>query len=391
MNYLSISFLALIATVLSGTSLQPQYFIGYINGATQWAYPLGMCTQTGLSGSQYVSCDDTGSIAIVNTYSDAACSKLKKQTNYTSADVTATGVYDFNCVGTVDYIETSIFVSTCSAKPTLVTYGVINLCFGFESITINNTAYLVYEKVQCTADLGTISNYIGPSTYYPSLGCSPKQQASQYYDNLMVEPTCSFYTTLAGENVYAQITDCVYNQVSQFPQIETNSDMYPNTDFKTIYDYWFWASPTQYELDINNTYLDVCGYPWFGVLETFFNGTQITVTTQCTTRPTNFEEPGLGSVSVQASIGFYQIPMANETLIPCDFTDLATLLQDYVDATIGGEVNITGFGCTTQWITTSTAASVETTTAATTGSSLGNMQGVNFVALVLCFVFMYIF
>jgi hypothetical protein len=391
MNYLSISFLALIATVLSDTSLQPQYFVGYINGATQWAYPLDMCAQTGLSGSQYVTCDDTGSIAIVNTYTDAACKTLKKQTNYTSADVTATGVYDFNCVGTVDYIETSIFVGGCTAKPTLVTYGVVNVCFGFESITINSTTYTVYEKVQCTGDLGTISNFIGPSTYAPSVGCSPKQKYSQYYDDLLVEPTCSFYTTLLTESVYAQITDCVYNGVSQFPQIESNSDMYPGTDFQTVYNYWFWVSPTESELITNDTTVDLCNIPWLSLFEVF-NGTQITVTTQCTTRPNIVEQTGLGSVFVEATIGFYQTPTINGTLIPCDFNGIELLLlQDYLDLLYPDGADVTGFNCTTQWITTSTAASVETTTAATTKSSLGNMQGVNFVALVLCFVFMYIF
>jgi len=369
MNFFSLCFFALLITKALST---PMYFVGKFNGATQWAYPLGLCTEIGLTGSQWVSCDATNTIAMVKYYSDSKCATFVVQTNYTSASKTSTGLYGFNCVGTNDYLKTSISVGSCTSPSfSLVAYGVVNTCFGLQSVVLNNVTHLngtAYQKAQCNATHGTVDLSVSAYPVFDtSSGCSAnaytvKQSVSYVY------PTCTYYYTAFGFTIYAQVSDCVYNGVSQLPKYYNNSAAVAgHNSVKANYTFSAVVAPTATAIS-NDDNVNLCGYDWASFFTSKFTGCYVDLVTQCTTDQSDFDDTGLSTISIWANVVCYD--GSSLTLSDC--------------STFGVNTSINAIDTTNLYVDSYTCTSVL--------KSFGNMQSINFVVLALCFVMsLYIF
>jgi len=370
MNFFNLCFYALLITkVLSS----PSYFVGYINSVTQWAYPLEVCASIGLTGFQWVSCSADGSIAIVNSYSDSKCTSLTKSQNYTTASRTITGLYDFNCVGTDDYLVTTINAGSCSTTDpsyfgTITTYGVVNQCFGFTTFSYHNGTFLSYEKAQCNATHGLVDIYAYFSSYSTSLACSGTRPLSILNNVSVVYPTCTYYYTSLGIKVYAQVADCVYNGYSQLPQYYNNSADFTASSYKvgSNYNISFEAAPSTSAITADAD-VDLCGYNWPAFLEKYFPGCKYSLETQCTTYAADFDDTDLASIFVKAWVTCYT-SNSQFTATSCSTSDLSSKIENT-------NVTVSDYQCT-DYIS----------------KSAGHTQAINFIVLAICFIMsLYIF
>jgi len=352
--------------------IKPRYFIGYLNGATQWAYPLDICTQIGITGYQMVSCDSTGTKAIVNSYNDA-CKTLKKQVNYTSSDITPTGLYDFNCVGTNDYVASNINVASCTTPiATITAYGVVNACFGLKFVTVANTT-LAYQNAQCNATHAIVNLYVSGPSYSSTYGCSALYSVAAGTSYL--NQSCEYYYTFGGLTIYAQVTDCVYNGYSQIPQYYDNSADFTASSYTLAANYTlaFDVSPSAYAISIDAP-LDLCGYDWEKLIETNFPGCKFMLETQCTTYASDFDDTDLASIYVWASVMCYTSSSSLTKYPGCSSYNVTSMIGN-------ANMTVSGLQCSSYIAPTTTAA-----------PSVGYTQGINFIVLATGFLIsLYIF
>jgi hypothetical protein len=370
MNFFHFCLFALLITKVLST---PKYFVGTFNGATQWAFPIGFCTPSAASSSQIVTCDNTGTIAMVSTYSGLTCSgNAKTTTNYTASSVTSTGLYAFNCVGTNDYIATKVVVGSCDTPViTLTSYGVVNVCFGFGTTVYSNITLLTYQKAQCNATNGIVTVYVsGYPAYSSSIGCA----SSAYLVGSTVsyvQPECTYYYTLGSLVIYAQIEDCVYNDYSQFPQYYDNSADFTASSYTFAENYTISFDISPSETAIANNYpVDLCGENWEQWFTAWFPGCKFFLESQCTTYAADFEDTDLASISVWANVICY--------------TSSSFTYQDC--ASLNLESQLMNDNVTVSSVTCASYQEPKTTTSA------GFSQGINFIILAIGFTMsLYIF
>jgi len=322
---------------------------------------------------------------MLSFYTDSKCAKVDAtmhSINYTHSAETNDGLHDFNCDGTVDYTATNIYAGSCTTPfiPVITTYGVVNLCFGAKNGSYHGHHYNVFQKSQCNATYGTVHTWVsGASHYNQSLGCRADYTSDPNVS--YVKPTCSYYYTFSSIPIYAEISDCVYDGESQFPQMETNIDTIPsNQPVKAVYTFEFGLSPDTVD-DMANTSYSFCDITYLSYFEELFTGAEINVTWQCTKDKFNKELVQLSSVDVQVTVAVFSLTYFNGTVKSCNNYQLESLLHELLHAY---PYSIDYVVCSTRVITTTTTATPTTTI--TKAKSVGHMEAINFVVLMICFV-----
>jgi len=276
--------------------------------------------------------------------------------NYTSADITANGLYGFSCSGTNDYIKTKLYVASCTTPILTATiYAVVNGCF---KISETNSTLDGYQQGQCNATAAVVSIY---GSAFPT--CDVFTGFAFLSQQTLISTTCSYYST-STYTVYAKLMDCVYDGYSNFPASMNNSNKYTGmTPYKGITLHVEASAESE-------TFPDpmVCGLDWYTFFEAYFNKSAVSVTTTCN----SYEGMAYPSIAVDTDVTVYQADLfqscstiiANLQMAFSNYTNvvLTTTCAEYEIET-----------------TTTTTTSTATPTIATTDDSFGKMVTINYL------------
>jgi len=270
-------YFCVIALLVAQASAQGRYFVGKFEGTYPWAYPIDMCVPSGVLQTPYVmfTCSPDGTEVTETVYksTDTTCSQtVSKTVMYTEASMQGNGVYGFYCNGTNDYLATKLFVDSCTSPlATATVYSAINSCY--KVVHTNYSVYDGFEDAQCNAAYATVSKYAYPEIYTT---CDTSYALLVNSSNLTT--TCAFYLSNPAGDVYAQMVDCVYNGYSQFPYTEDTSATYPKPEYflqNINLTAELWPYSTLYADP------ELCSFDWFQFFSTNFDGSYVSVTSQC--------------------------------------------------------------------------------------------------------------
>jgi len=269
-----------IALLITQAAYQGNYFVGKFQGTFPWAYPFDICAPSGLLVFPPVmyTCSADGKTVTEMVYAktDTTCSgTVSKTLKYNASTAMSNGTYQFFCNGTTDYMAVKLYVGACGSATTATVYNAINSCFQLTQRT-NGSIFDIYQQTQCTYEQATISTYA--SSAYPIYDTYCSGVNTKLEGEAGLNTTCAYYLTSAGEKVFAEMTDCVYDGYTQFPQTWNNSASFTNskTTVQTIQLSAVLAPATDTLADPK-----LCGIDWFTTFEGLFNGSYVEVGTEC--------------------------------------------------------------------------------------------------------------
>jgi hypothetical protein len=261
-----------ILLLLIGQALSTsRYVVGTFESSYLYAYPIDICVQTGiLNGKHYVkySCADDYSYVTVYNYSDtdSSCSQTPKHiTNITSKDAQSSGLNEFNCDGTDDYIINNLYTS-CKTSPLASIYVAINVCYLQEKL---NSSRDIYTYTKCNSTSATLT------TYDSTGSCDTFDSGVSYRNSSSISTSCKFYYK-SVISIYAKLVDCVYNNYSQLPVTVNNSASVSGSKVVQQVNATIDISADNYATDP-----DLCGYDWTTLVENYFGGNFVKITSYC--------------------------------------------------------------------------------------------------------------
>jgi len=347
---------ALLATQALSSS---RYFVGTFQGTYKWAYPIDICSLTGVAlyGNAKYTCSDDGTIVTAKTYgiADTTCSTPLTSTNYTEDSELANGLYAFNCAGTDDYLKTKLLLGSCAGGTTATIYSAVNACF---KVANTNTSADGYQQTQCNASTAAINIY---GSVLPS--CNAYSGYTKLQSTTYISTTCALYIQTSLAAVNAKLLDCVYDGNSNFPVTVNNSDDFTGDEdsYKQIsvsIDAWATSESASDPM--------VCSLNWYEWLENYFEGSLVQVTTTCD----SYEGEAYPSITVATTVTVYD----------SDFSQSCSTIQSNLKKEI--EANTTNVNLTI------TCSQTDLTSAPTTTADYGSSLAINYfiVFVISCVV-----
>jgi len=347
--------LLVVQTLSSG-----RYFVGEFEGSYNWAYPIDICAVTNLLTQEYIllTCSEDGSMITQATYSDDKCTTLTAVKNYTMIDEKANGLYEFNCDGTQDYVQIELLIGSCS-KPyiTGTVYAAANACFEYQAI--NHSSLSVYEQSQCNSTAASIASYIAPLQ-----SCDSFSGYAKLHNITYLNTTCTYYLTQQSAQIFAKVKNCVYNNYSQMAITQGNNASYTKSETKeAVYKFSFVVQAVPQAIADP----DVCGYDWFTLFTTAFDGCLVSITTMCESN----EGQGYASISIKAYVEIF----SSSSLYKEDGIESCGAYNTTINSLINDDltgVYVSNITCSRPYPTTT--------------KSFGHMHAVNYLmAFVTCF------